>query len=121
MPVKNFEELHKQHQIWKLDLLKAEKEIKSLQAELTDLSSKATSTDQKIQLEHLQNSLIRHKVVVNDKLGEITRIDKLMSEEGADSDKLLTLDHLQQEDMEQFDRLFGELRKEFKSFRQNLG
>ncbi|MCK7556081.1 hypothetical protein MKQ70_14050 [Chitinophaga sedimenti] len=121
MPVKNFDELHQQHQNWKLDLLKTEKEIKALQDELTDLSPKASSTDQRIQVEHLQNALIRQKVVVNDKLQEITKIDKLMSEEGANSEALLKLDHLQQEDMEQFDRLFSELRKEFKTFRQSLG
>jgi hypothetical protein len=120
MSVKNFDELHQQHQVWKLDLLKSEKEIKALQSELTDLSSKAVTTDHKIQLEHLQNALIRHKVVVNDKLGEITKVDKLMSEDGADTDKLLVLEKIQQEDMEQFDKLFSELRKEFKSFRQLL-
>lgn len=120
MPVKNFDELHKQHQLWKQDLLKSEKEIKSLQSELTVLAPKAVTSDQRIQLEHLQNALIRQKVVVNDKLQDIIKIDKLMSDDDADSEKLLTLDHIQQEDMEQFDRLFTELRKEFKSFRQLL-
>lgn len=120
MPIDNFNDIHRLHQAWKKDLLLSEKEIKSLTEELTELSGKAVQQEQQIKVEHFQNALIRQKEVVNDQLQLIVKADKIMSESEGNSPDLTTLHSKLQEDMDTFDRLFIELREEFKSFKQQL-
>lgn len=120
MPVENFDQLHRLHQEWKKDLLLNEKEIKSLTEELTELASQQLSHDQAAKVEHFQNSLIRQKEVVNDLLQQVIKGDKMMSEENGDNAQLHMLHNKLQDDMDTFDRLFIELREEFKGFKRSL-
>lgn len=120
MPIDNFDEIHRLHQAWKKDLLLSEKEIRSLTEELTELGSKPMQQDQLIKVEHFQNALIRQKEVVNDQLQLIVKADKLMSESEGSPAALTTLHARLQEDMDTFDRLFIELREEFRSFKQQI-
>lgn len=120
MPIDNFDDIHRLHQAWKKDLLLSEKEIRSLTDELTELSSKPMQQEQLIKVEHFQNALIRQKEVVNDQLQLIVKADKIMSESEGNPASLTTLHNQLQEDMDTFDRLFIELREEFKSFKQQL-
>jgi len=120
MPIDNFDDIHRLHQAWKKDLLLSEKEIRSLTDELTELSSKPMQQEQLIKVEHFQNALIRQKEVVNDQLQLIVKADKIMSESEGNPASLTTLHHQLQEDMDTFDRLFIELREEFKSFKYQL-
>lgn len=121
MPIEHFDEMHRLHQAWKKDLLLNEKEIKSLTEELTTLAAgKVLDTDQRIKVEHFQNALIRQKEVVNDQLQLIIKADKVMSESEGTSEYLNSLQSQLQEDMDTFDRLFVELREEFKSFKQSM-
>ncbi|MGN6508276.1 MAG: hypothetical protein ACTHLD_02285 [Chitinophaga sp.] len=120
MPVENFDKLHHLHQEWKKDLLLNEKEIKSLTAELTELASQPLNNDQLVKVEHFQNSLVRHKEVVNDLLQLVIKGDKMMSESNGDNAELHMLHNKLQDDMDIFDRLFVELREEFKAFKRGL-
>lgn len=120
MPIDNFDDIHRLHQAWKKDLLLSEKEIKSLTEELTELSSKPMQQEQLIKVEHFQNALIRQKEVVNDQLQLIVKADKIMSESEGSSSTLTSLHSKLQDDMDTFDRLFIELREEFRSFKQQL-
>ncbi len=120
MPLTNFDKLHHQHQEWKKDLLLNEKEIKSLREELTELAAGRLEHDIAAKVEHFQNALIRQKDVVNDLLGNITKGDKMMSEAEGDNAQLHMLHNKLQDDMETFNRLFIELREEFKAFKRQL-
>ncbi|MGN7723234.1 hypothetical protein [Chitinophaga sp. 22620] len=120
MPVENFDQLHRLHQEWKKDLLLNEKEIKSLTEELTELAAHSLSHDQAAKVEHFQNSLIRQKEVVNDLLQQVIKGDKMMSEENGDNAQLHMLHNKLQDDMDTFDRLFIDLREEFKGFKRSL-
>lgn len=120
MPLTNFDKLHHQHQEWKKDLLLNEKEIKSLREELTKLAAGPLDHDTAVKVEHFQNALIRQKEVVNDLLGNVTKGDKMMSEAEGDNAQLHMLHNKLQDDIETFDRLFIELREEFKAFKQQL-
>jgi hypothetical protein len=120
MPVENFDQLHRLHQEWKKDLLLNEKEIKSLTEELTELAAQSLSHDQAAKVEHFQNSLIRQKEVVNDLLQQVIKGDKMMSEENGDNAQLHMLHNKLQDDMDTFDRLFIDLREEFKGFKRSL-
>ncbi|RPD38284.1 hypothetical protein [Chitinophaga barathri] len=120
MPVENYDQLHRLHQEWKKDLLLNEKEIKSLTEELTELASQKLDNDQLAKVEHFQNALIRQKEVVNDLLQHVIKGDKMMSEEGGDNAQLHMLHNKLQDDMDTFDRLFIDLREEFKGFKRSL-
>lgn len=120
MPLTNFDKLHHQHQEWKKDLLLNEKEIKSLREELTELAAGRLEHDIAAKVEHFQNALIRQKDVVNDLLGNITKGDKMMAEAEGDNAQLHMLHNKLQDDMETFNRLFIELREEFKAFKRQL-
>lgn len=120
MAIENFEALHHLHQEWKKDLLLSEKEIKSLTGELTEISSQPLDHDQQVKIEHFQNALIRQKEVVNDELQLIIKVDKLMSENNGEIAQLKMLHNKLQDDMDTFDRLFIELREEFKAFKRSL-
>ncbi|MRG43709.1 hypothetical protein GFS24_01220 [Chitinophaga sp. SYP-B3965] len=120
MAIENFEELHHLHQEWKKDLLLSEKEIKSLTSELTEISSQPLDHDQQVKIEHFQNALIRQKEVVNDELQLIIKVDKLMSENNGEIAQLHMLHNKLQDDMDTFDRLFVDLREEFKAFKRSL-
>ncbi|SIN67470.1 hypothetical protein [Chitinophaga niabensis] len=120
MAIENFDALHQLHQEWKKDLLLSEKEIKSLTAELTELSNQSLDQDQQVKIEHFQNALIRQKEVVNDELQLIIKADKMMSESNGEAAQLQMLHNKLQDDMDTFDRLFTDLREEFKAFKRSL-
>jgi hypothetical protein len=120
MAIENFDELHHLHQAWKKDLLLSEKEIKSLTGELTEISTQPLDHDQQVKIEHFQNALIRQKEVVNDELQLIIKVDKLMSENNGEIAQLHMLHNKLQDDMDTFDRLFTDLREEFKAFKRSL-
>lgn len=120
MAIENFDALHQLHQEWKKDLLLSEKEIKSLTAELTELSDQSLGQDQQMKIEHFQNALIRQKEVVNDELQLIIKADKMMSESNGEAAQLQMLHNKLQDDMDTFDRLFTDLREEFKAFKRSL-
>ncbi|RPE05666.1 hypothetical protein EGT74_25165 [Chitinophaga lutea] len=120
MPIENFDKLHKLHQEWKKDLLLSEKEIKSLQEELTELTRQSLNAEQQVKIEHFQNALIRQKEVVNDQLQMVIKGDKMMSENDGSDAQLHMLHNKLQEDMDTFDRLFVDLREEFKAFKRSL-
>ncbi|ATL48136.1 hypothetical protein COR50_13725 [Chitinophaga caeni] len=119
MPV-NFNEAHQLHQEWKQNLLLSEKEVKSMNEELLILVKDAQSEDQKKEVEHLQNSLIRQKEVINEKLAEVVKADKVMSENSAKESEVEIWHQKMKEDMEWFNRLFNELRVEFQKFKNSL-
>lgn len=120
MAIENFDALHQLHQEWKKDLLLSEKEIKSLTGELTELSKQQLDQNQLMKVEHFQNALIRQKEVVNDELQLIIKADKMMSENNGEQAQLQMLHNKLQDDMDTFDRLFTDLREEFKAFKRSL-
>ncbi|WP_298710799.1 hypothetical protein [Chitinophaga sp.] len=120
MPLTNYDKLHHQHQEWKKALLLNEKEIKSLRDELGELANGQIGNENAAKVEHFQNALIRQKEVVNDLLQQVIKGDKMMSEAEGDDAQLQMLHNKLQDDMDTFDRLFIELREEFKAFKQQL-
>ncbi|RAJ05300.1 hypothetical protein LX64_02457 [Chitinophaga skermanii] len=116
----NFNDAHKLHQEWKQNLLQSEHETKSMNQELTVLVNDAKTEEQRKTVDHLQNQLIRQKEVINDQLAWVVKADKIMSEKTADDNEISILHKKMVDDMDTFNRLFNELRVEFRNFKSSL-
>lgn len=120
-----FEKPHKEHLIWKQDLLKTNKEVQE-QVEVLESIVKGGSLtkDQKKSVEHLQNSLIRQKQVINNILARVKVLDKNMSKfwtarHNLREESLMRHSNIKGE-MELFDKLYDELKAEFDDFKENI-
>ena len=120
-----FEQPHKEHLLWKQDLLKTDKEVKEQVEVLGSIVKGGTLTkDQEKSVEHLQNSLIRQKQVINNILARVKVLDKNMSKFWTSRHELravsLTRHSNLKGEMEQFDKLYDDLREEFDDFKENI-
>lgn len=120
-----FKQPHKEHLVWKQDLLKTDKEVKELVESLTSIVKSGTITNEQAKsVEHLQNSLIRQKQVINNILGRVKVLDKNMSQFWTDRHELravsLTRHTDLKDEMSQFDKLYDNLRVEFEDFKENI-
>ncbi len=120
-----FKQPHEEHLLWKQDLLKTDKEVKELVESLASIvASGKLSKDQAKSVEHLQNTFIRQKQVINNILARVKVLDKNMSKFWADRHELravsLTRHSNIKGEMEKFDKLYDDLRGEFEDFRDNI-
>ena len=120
-----FEQPHKEHLLWKQDLLKTDKEVKESVESLTTLVDGGNlSKDQAKAVEHLQNSFIRQKQVINNILARVKVLDKNMSKFWTSRHELRAVslnrhEHIKDE-MAQFDKLYDNLRGEFEEFKDEI-
>ncbi len=74
-----FEHIHREHQEWKIFLLKSDKKVKKYSDEIEqDVQTKLPKNKFR-QLEHLKHNLTRQRVVINDLLQKIRSADTVMS------------------------------------------
>lgn len=120
-----FKQPHKEHLLWKQDLLKTDKEVKELVESLTTLVDGGNlSKEQAKSVEHLQNSFIRQKQVINNILARVKVLDKNMSKFWTNRHELRAVslnrhEHIKGE-MGQFDKLYDDLRSEFEEFKDDI-
>ena len=120
-----FEQPHKEHLLWKQDLLKTDKEVKEQVAVLESIVKGGTLTkNQAKSVEHLQNSLIRQKQVINNILARVKVLDKNMSKfwsarHSLREESLSRHSNIKGE-MVLFDKLYDDLRTEFDDFKENI-
>ncbi|MEN8138736.1 MAG: hypothetical protein ABFR62_09925 [Bacteroidota bacterium] len=121
-----FEQPHKEHLLWKQDLLKTDKEVKELVDSLSSIvDGSSLDKSQAKSVEHLQNSFIRQKQVINNILARVKVLDKNMSRFWKERHELravsLTRHSNIKDEMVQFDKLYDELRSEFDEFIEKIG
>ncbi len=120
-----FKQPHKEHLIWKQDLLKTDKEVKEQVIILESIVKGGNLTkDQAKSVEHLQNSLIRQKQVINNILARVKVLDKNMSKFWSARHNLreesLTRHSNIKGEMVLFDKLYEDLKVEFEDFKENI-
>ncbi len=74
-----FEHIHKEHQEWKVFLLRSEKKVKTFSLEIEEKVLPKLPRSKFRQLEHLKHNLTRQRVVINDLLSKIRNVDSIMS------------------------------------------
>jgi|LGVD01.1.fsa_nt_gb hypothetical protein len=121
-----FEKPHKEHLLWKQDLLQTDKEVKELVGALSSIvGGNGLTKDQAKSVEHLQNSFIRQKQVINNILARVKVLDKNMSKFWTERHELRAVSlnrHANLKDeMVQFDKLYDILRVEFIEFKGDIG
>ena len=120
-----FKQPHKEHLLWKQDLLQTDKEVKELVESLTSIVKDGNLTkSQSKSVEHLQNSFIRQKQVINNVLARVKVLDKNMSKFWTERHELRAVSlnrhsHIKDE-MVQFDKLYDKLKVEFDEFKENI-
>lgn len=113
-------QLHFEHQIWRKELAFFEDELKSFENRLGELVVASHDHDMLAGLEQFQNQFIRQKEVI-DQLDRDIRVHEqhlsklaLKDMEAAPSDN--GLHDRMREDMNQFRKIYGELKTEFFKF-----
>lgn len=118
---KYLSELHTQHGEWTKKLDFAKDEIKSYNNRLSEVVQANTKTEVLAQLEHFQNQFIRHNEVIDELKHEISMEEnKVVS--SAKNNNVAT-DHRKLEEnkalldqINSFDKIFSELKEEFKLY-----
>ncbi len=77
-----FEHIHREHQEWKIFLLKSEKKVKDFSTEIKSKVESKIPKSKFRQLEHLEHNLTRQRVIINDLLQKIRKADSVMSKTG---------------------------------------
>jgi len=115
--INTFEHMHKEHQVWKVSLLRCEKQVKSMKGELGNFVRKKLSERELARLEHIQNNLTLQKDVINETLQLVTINDKTISRTTRPNNIVsinLQMEHGKlREDMVIFDKLFNQTKGEF--------
>ncbi len=118
--LKDIAQLHFEHQVWRKELAFFEDELKSFENRLAELVVASHDHDMLAGLEQFQNQFIRQKEVI-DQLDRDIRVHEqhlsklaLKDMEAAPSDN--GLHDRMREDMNQFRKIYGELKTEFFKF-----
>lgn len=121
METKNVFDLHAEHREWLNKIAFYKDEIKVMRNRVAEVASKNTAQDVQAMIEHFQNQLI-----VQDEQADITRhnvreyqqvIEDHLKKNSVASDHLKWNDHIHmREQVETFERIFNELRKELITF-----
>ena len=99
----------------------AKDEIKSYQNRLSEVVSANTGLEVLTQVEHFQNQFIRHKEVIDELNAQIHHCEKdiaqMAQSNNVATDQRKADDHTELRDgMDQFKKIFGELRMEYLKF-----
>ena len=114
-------DLHRTNREW-LNLINFYRdEIRVMEKRMAEIASKNTGSEVLANLEHFQNQVIIQKAHLDDMQGDIVQLEDIISDEikknqtAADHRRHAIPEKLNQ-DMEQFRKLFYELRKDFMEF-----
>lgn len=115
---KSLYELHAEHREWLNKLAFYADEIKYMTSRLQEVTVKNTSTDVLAQAEHFQNQFIIQKNHIDNLNHEIKVQEQLIvnniNNNPVASDRRKANDHTEERDaINQFEKLFGEMRREF--------
>lgn len=118
---KYLHELHAEHNQFLSELALAKDEIKSYQNRLSEVVSANTGLEVLAQVEHFQNQFIRHKEVIDELNAQIHHREKdiaqMAQSNNIATDRRKADDHTELRDgMDQFKKIFGELRMEYLKF-----
>jgi hypothetical protein len=118
---KYIHELHAEHNEFLSVLAFAKDEIKTFKTRLNEVATANNKQEVMSQVEHFENQFLRHNEVIDEMKHEIheceVRIAKLAEENNVATDHRKTDDHLELRDqMETFNKIYGELKTEFKKF-----
>ena len=118
---KHIDELHFEHQLWLSEAKFYADELKVYQNRLAEVASKNTKPEVTKQIEHFQNKFIIQKEqldILNHEVNEHEQwLAKYSKEYPVAVDHVLFADHKKMhENMERFDKIYAELKNEFKRF-----
>ncbi len=118
---KYLSELHREHNDWEKALDFARDEISSFKNRLSEIVMANTKTEVLAQVEHFQNQFIRHNEVIDqlkhsihaeeEKIAAIAQANNVATDRRKAKENMKLLDQ-----MDSFDKLFSELKDEFKVF-----
>ncbi|NNF02548.1 MAG: hypothetical protein HKN22_07665 [Bacteroidia bacterium] len=113
-------ELHSEHDEWQNKIKFYKGELSQFNTRLSDLVSKNSSPEILPSVEHFQNQFIRQREVLDimrhDMKQHENAIEEKESEKVSPEDKIVKAHSVQQEKLDQFEKLFQELRNEFHLF-----
>ncbi len=112
----NFDQIHRDHQIAKLNILKAEKEVKKFKEELGDIVTQSGDINMK-KVGHFESSFARQKEVINGLLQLISKADHLLGQNETIPKHLIEANNVIMKDAETFDKIYAELKTDFISFK----
>lgn len=118
---KYLHELHAEHTQFLSEIALAKDEIKTYQNRLSEVVSANTAIETLAQVEHFQNQFIRHKEVIDELKAQINHCEKDIAElaqaNNVATDHRKADDHIElRQSMDQFKKIFGELRMEYLKF-----
>lgn len=114
--------LHLEYNLWMAELNFAKEEIQIFEKHLTKLVSRYTQTEVTAQIEHFQNSFIRHKEVIDtlkhDLHGAEKQLVNFVKEVSGMTMASFRMDNhgKLRDQMNTFRKLFTELKQEFRHF-----
>ena len=114
-------ELHNEHVEWNRRISFYRDEVNSFENRLADIVKANTKTEVLAPLEHFQNQFIRQKQIMDNLAHDINAYESIIvnmaKENNVATDRKRTDDHSELRGrMNQFDKLFGELKDEFTKY-----
>lgn len=114
-------DLHNEHVEWNRRIAFYRDEVASFENRLSEIVNANSKTEVLAPLEHFQNQFIRQTEVMDvlnhDINAHETLLVNMVKENNVATDRKSTTDHTELRDrMNQFDKLFGELKDEFTKF-----
>lgn len=118
---KYISELHNDHKVWLSELTLSQDQIKSFSTRLGEVATANTATDVLAQVEHFQNSFIRHNEVIDGLFHDIRKSESelaatVSANNVATEHKKVADDEALRDRMVSFQKIFGELKTEFTGF-----
>lgn len=118
---KYIHELHAEHNEFLSVLAFAKDEIKTFKTRLNEVVIANNKQEVMAQVEHFENQFLRHNEVIDELKHDVheceVRIAKLAEENNVATDHRKTDDHVELRDqMETFNKIYSELKTEFKKF-----
>ncbi len=110
-----------EHNEWQTKISQFKDELKKMNTELSQVVTKETPAEVKASVEHFQNQFIRQREVLDIIRHEFKQHENLVqaAEKNELTESDLNKQHVQErEKLEQFDRIFNDLEREFESFLQ---
>lgn len=114
-------ELHEDHKLWKNELDFYKDELKIYNHRLEELVVKYTNKEMLAELEHFQNTFIRHNNVIDELISEINehekKFEKIALDNPVANDKVRFESHDEHEDKILTERkIYNELKTDFTKF-----
>ncbi len=120
-PKKHIDELHFEHRLWTNNLRFYKDELNIFENRLSELVVRNTKIEVTSKIEHFQNKFIRNKDVAAQLISRCVDHDKFLANQAKANpiaiDHVLFADHTQlRDEVEAFEKIYGELKTEFMSF-----